>query len=666
MRVGSAIGALLRRPAAALWIAAIAIAAPSLARGQLPEHVIEPGHEAAILQIAGGSREIAGCTVAGVEIARDRVVARYACAEGAPTIVLRHPDDSAGRREGSFALEPSLGAPPALIEAVAARARAASGLMWTALRDSPPEIVRNAAGPKMAGMALGLALLLAIAITSERRASRSSAIVWALTSLATLTTAQAALLASPPPPRDPGATVAAITISCAAWALGGAAAGRAVAIARPSLSLAGAGVALVGSFVAIAAIAAPWLRGLSVYDAYAGALIAASSAIPALRSARDAALDRRSHLAREAPVEETAPRSPSSRKLLTPDAARDASRRGRIGSVIVLGHLGRLGLALGAFLVAAGAAEFGARLAGLGPAKRGALEQMHLAIDDDDREWQAAALFPDVRDRGWFARGPADRAALGRSRGLRRFVHIGDSMLLGPEVSDEVHFTRLLERARPGEEHLNLGVSSVGTDVELVIVRRWLARLEPDVLVVHVFDNDLREIDQVYASCGGGPWIDWSDPALPERCGAEPRWAMPWRLRHALDPAPASIRVLALRSALARAIERAIERARPTRQLEVPETERDDRVRRALEAIRALAERRRVPLRVVIMPRRPDLPDDPALHTRLRAAVRAAGIEPLDPGGAFGSEALFQSEPGNPHLSVAGHARFARWLTLRL
>ena len=100
--------------------------------------IIEPGQEALLLAMLGGSAELpGGCHLAGASVEKSLVVARYACAVGPVRIELHHPSDAppAAPRTASFAVvaPPGERAPAELIDALAERLRGREGAFhWTA------------------------------------------------------------------------------------------------------------------------------------------------------------------------------------------------------------------------------------------------------------------------------------------------------------------------------------------------------------------------------------------------------------------------------------------------------------------------------------------------------------------------------------------------------
>jgi hypothetical protein len=100
--------------------------------------VIEPGQEALLLAMLGGSAELpGGCRLAGASVDRTVVVARYTCPAGPARIELHHPSDAtpAAPRTGSFAIvvPPGEQVPPELIDALGAGLRGREReFRWTA------------------------------------------------------------------------------------------------------------------------------------------------------------------------------------------------------------------------------------------------------------------------------------------------------------------------------------------------------------------------------------------------------------------------------------------------------------------------------------------------------------------------------------------------------
>jgi hypothetical protein len=282
-----------------------------------------------------------------------------------------------------------------------------------------------------------------------------------------------------------------------------------------------------------------------------------------------------------------------------------------------------------------------------------------------ERDHRYAPLFPDEVGGAWFYRYP--RHALPTGEGKRRIVHLGDSMLESADVPSGTEATALLEQRRPDEVHYNLGISATGPDVYLAVLRRWIDRIRPDEVVVHVFPgNDVTDIDRPYLFCNGGPLLDAS---LASRCPAS-NWYAPPGLLLLLDPPPSPLRLLAVRSDLAAALSYAWQsRIRyhvdPTHvgALEL-------RLRDIVRELASLAARRQIPFTVVALPVRPEFVYEvPVPRQHVVDALVATGARVLDAAPAFEAalrehpdRRLFQASPRNPHFDVEGQALYADWL----
>jgi len=84
-----------------------------------------------------------------------------------------------------------------------------------------------------------------------------------------------------------------------------------------------------------------------------------------------------------------------------------------------------------------------------------------------------------------------------RGRGVKvepRILFLGDSFVWGYDVEASDRFTERLAEAMPHWEILNLGVSGYGTDQELVLLRKYFERYQPDIVfVVLCQDNDIAD-----------------------------------------------------------------------------------------------------------------------------------------------------------------------------
>lgn len=75
--------------------------------------------------------------------------------------------------------------------------------------------------------------------------------------------------------------------------------------------------------------------------------------------------------------------------------------------------------------------------------------------------------------------------------GVRRVLVLGDSFTYGIGVADDETFSARLERAVPGLEVLNTGVNGYGTAQELLLLRDEGLALQPDLVLVAFFWNDV-------------------------------------------------------------------------------------------------------------------------------------------------------------------------------
>jgi hypothetical protein len=332
---------------------------------------------------------------------------------------------------------------------------------------------------------------------------------------------------------------------------------------------------------------------------------------------------------------------------------------------------------LAVLIIGGGLIEWRARNMPGGPLHLGHPRGMHVLFSRDDRDRRCRVIFPanygyDLMAEPWRDLRPTP--------GKRRVLHLGDSML---NSFRSVVFTQRLAELRPGEAHLNLGVGGLAPDAYGLVLRRWLDRVRPDEVFVHLFlGNDLNEFPE-YQCCEAGPLVAFAGGAMTQRCES-PRWSDDRRTRWRLGPAPYSLRVLGHSSiAAARVVERM---ERSMRSMVTPTTRsgalgwgstRDrDRNRLLLAAIRDEVARRGVPLTFALLPARwtleSDDPDDPVRghHVEVIELARELGVRAVDPWDAFlraarNPAADLWFDPANhrdPHLGNAGHDLYARWL----
>lgn len=108
-----------------------------------------------------------------------------------------------------------------------------------------------------------------------------------------------------------------------------------------------------------------------------------------------------------------------------------------------------------------------------------------------------------VRTNSLGLRGP--EVSLRKAHGARRLLAVGDSYVFGHGVNDDHTLTAQLSgllNGRGGEpwEVLNLGVNSYSTDQQLVLLEELAPRLDPDLVVLFVCDNDFEANTQDFVN----------------------------------------------------------------------------------------------------------------------------------------------------------------------
>lgn len=162
----------------------------------------------------------------------------------------------------------------------------------------------------------------------------------------------------------------------------------------------------------------------------------------------------------------------------------------------------RIGLVAAAMVFAALVCEIAARLAFPAPPDPTRQPQIVYQIDPELRY----VLAPN--QRGWIDdgfvttnslgfRGP--EVALPKPAGRFRIVAIGDSVTFGWGVNDDETFFRRLEQLTanrfPGRDidFVNLAVGGYDTRQEVGLLRRHVDRLQPDLVLVGLYSNDIPE-----------------------------------------------------------------------------------------------------------------------------------------------------------------------------
>lgn len=177
----------------------------------------------------------------------------------------------------------------------------------------------------------------------------------------------------------------------------------------------------------------------------------------------------------------------------------------------------RLGLMIGATAMAAAVCEIGARIAFPAPPDPTREPQIVYRVDPLMRYVLAE------NQRGWIDDGFVTTNAFGfrganvdvpKPHGRFRIVTLGDSVAFGWGVNDGETFSAqsqaLLRARRPDldVELVNLAVPGYATRQEVELLDRHLARLQPDVVLVGFYSNDLPDtFEEMSAGSGGGTTI---------------------------------------------------------------------------------------------------------------------------------------------------------------
>lgn len=180
--------------------------------------------------------------------------------------------------------------------------------------------------------------------------------------------------------------------------------------------------------------------------------------------------------------------------------AQDSSRRTAVGLRPTI--LSKIGLALVAVAFALGLCELGARMVFPRPPVGTREPQLALLYDPEVRYVMAPS------QHGWIDDGLVTVNALGfrgpevavpKPHGRFRVVVVGDSLTMGWGVADDetyaARFERLLHARFPGRDIdvLNLGVGGYDTRQEVTLLARDAARLEPDLVLVGFYSNDVPD-----------------------------------------------------------------------------------------------------------------------------------------------------------------------------
>jgi lysophospholipase L1-like esterase len=89
-------------------------------------------------------------------------------------------------------------------------------------------------------------------------------------------------------------------------------------------------------------------------------------------------------------------------------------------------------------------------------------------------------------------RGP--EIAPAKPPGRTRILVLGDSQTYGTGVENDETFCAALESLDPSLQVINAGVGGYASDQELLMLRDWIEPLDPDVVILAYFWNDLFEV----------------------------------------------------------------------------------------------------------------------------------------------------------------------------
>lgn len=300
-------------------------------------------------------------------------------------------------------------------------------------------------------------------------------------------------------------------------------------------------------------------------------------------------------------------------------------------------------------------------------------------------DYECGCLFPDAQ-AGFDTSRRSLRVRLDLA-GHRpeRVLHVGDSLVEGSGVRLDEAFPAVLGERQPDVAHVNVGFGGSGPDIQYLVARAWLARMDGVRQVVMHFDpiNDLQfDLDRWHACCDRGPLLEYADDGrVRPRC-EEPSPRPSRKYLFGLSPGPFALRAASSFSAFARHATAALLRGSATHLLAgggdlatrwrhyeaILRTFRDDLASRG------------IPLVLVVMPARPAiLQEDPVAGAAMQEIRRQAasvatslGIPVLDPGDDAANLVL-RDGPGalflggtDPHFNAQGHRWMATWLAERL
>ncbi len=332
----------------------------------------------------------------------------------------------------------------------------------------------------------------------------------------------------------------------------------------------------------------------------------------------------------------------------------------------------RIGVVLGAIAFAAVLCEIAARIAF--PAPPDSTRQPQIVYQSDPELRYVLA----PNQRGWIDDGfvttnslgfRGNEVALPKPAGRLRIVAIGDSLTFGWGVNDDETFCSRLERLISSRfsgqdfDLVNLAVGGYDTRQEVGLLRRHVSRLQPDVVLVGFYSNDVPEMYD-----DKGATTDNGEPA---------------RVFH-LNPAPTSwldahirkSRALYLSGRVVKRVSQRGEWGRSGFSMEldllsgrdsVPLNKAWERVAAQLNELRSMAAANAFAVGIVMLPPREQVQGAyPSAHyqDRLRAIAERLGFFVIDPLPALSAsgitpETLYIPYDRN-HPSAAGHRVIAQ------
>ena len=336
----------------------------------------------------------------------------------------------------------------------------------------------------------------------------------------------------------------------------------------------------------------------------------------------------------------------------------------------------RIGLALGATLFALAACELAARIVFPAPPNPTRQPQIRYSFDPEVR------YLPLPNQRGWIDDGFVTTNSLGfrghepaspKPQGRFRVVAVGDSVTFGFGVNDADTFCAQVEqklRARMPALDLdvvNIAVPGYDTRQEVSLLRRNVARLEPNLVLVGLYSNDVPDSLEDGA---GGTTIASATTA-------------PGQVLH-MNAAPTSWWDIQLRKSRAvytvgRAMRRAARKgewgmSRFTMEIDILEGKDSaqldkawDRVGKQLGELRELAEARGFSVGVIVLPPREQVAGaypHARYQDRVRSMAEPLGFFVIDPLPALAAsperkDRLYVPYDRN-HPSEAGHRLIAQ------